>query len=483
MFFGAVESPSVRVHNVQGKRHEPSGGVTLPPLSQCICGGAPYTVGVETLDATRIGTGTDPVRASEARTPAPATLRMAYLLSRYPAFSHTFFLNEVLGLRARGLHIETASINAPDRPQNDLPPVEAAEAKTTLYLKDGGKLAALGQLFAVAIANPGVVVRGLAAVMRVPRLTLRQRGFWLFYLAEALLLGRWMRQRGLKHLHVHFGGAVASVGMLASAAWRIPFSLTIHGPEELLNYDAYHLTEKVRAASFVFCISDFCRSQLYQLTPPSEWAKFQVIRLGVDPVQLTPPERAANSRTVRVVCVGRLVAAKGHRVLLEALRLLRERGVELQVTLVGAGPELQSLQEFVDRHGLAESVSFTSALSHARSLEQVRRADIFVLASFAEGIPVALMEAMAFEVPCVSTTIAGIPELIRSGVDGLLVPPANAAALADALEALAVDPALRKALGHAGRQRIIAEYNLPLNQELLAHSFQAHLASEMETAQ
>jgi len=436
-------------------------------------------VQVETLDATRIRTGTDPVRASDGRMPAPATLRIAYLLSRYPAVSHTFFLNEVLGLRARGLHIETASINPPDRALNDLPPVEAAEAMTTLYLKDRGKL---GQLLGTAFANPGVVLRGLAAVARVPRLSLRQRGFWLFYLAEALLLGRWMKQRGLQHLHVHFGGAVASVGMLASAAWRIPFSLTIHGPEELLNVDTYHLREKVSAANFIFCISDFCRSQLYQLAPPSEWHKFHVIRLGVDPVYLTPPERTATLRTVRAVCVGRLVAAKGHRTLLEALRLMRERGVAMKLTLVGTGPEMKSLQEYVNRQGFGDRVRFTSALSHAQTLDQVRAADIFVLASFAEGIPVALMEAMSLGVPCVSTTIAGIPELIRSGVDGLLVPPANASALADALEALVLDPALRKTLGQAGRRRIIAQYNLPLNQELLAHRFEAQLEPHSEPA-
>jgi len=432
-------------------------------------------VQVETLDATRTNTGTDVVRTSEPRLHTPSTLRIAYLLSRYPAVSHTFFLNEVIGLRARGLHIETASINPPDRPLKDLPPIEAVEAATTLYLKDGRHLAASAKLLAIAFANPAAVLRGIAAVLRIPRLTFRQRIFWLFYLAEALLLGRWIRQRGLDHLHVHFGGAVASVGMTTAAAWRIPFSLTIHGPEELLNVDACHLREKVTAASFVFCISDFCRSQLYQLTPSSQWHKFHVIRLGVDPVQLTPPARTPSTSTVQMVCVGRLVAAKGHRILLEAVRQVRERGVTLRLTLIGAGPELGRLQEFVAHHDLSDAVTFTSALSHSQTLDQVRRADIFVLASFAEGIPVALMEAMSLGIPCVSTTIAGIPELIRSGVDGLLVPPANATALADALEALALDPTLRRELGRSARQRIIADYNLPLNQELLAHSFQAQL--------
>jgi colanic acid/amylovoran biosynthesis glycosyltransferase len=297
-----------------------------------------------------------------------------------------------------------------------------------------------------------------------------------------------MKQRGIQQLHVHFGGSVASVGMLTAKAWRVPYSLTIHGPEELLNVDSYRLREKIDAAEFVFCVSDFCRSQLYQWVDPKSWDKFQVIRLGVDPVLLTPQSRMTTSgisppgpRTLELVSVGRLVPAKGHRILLEALRMLRERGVAIRLTLIGGGPDLASLQEFVRRNGLDDSVTFTSALSHEQTLARLRRADIFALASFAEGIPVALMEAMSLGLPCVSTMIAGIPELIRSGEDGLLVAPANPLALADALESLAADSGLRKSLGQSARQRIISHYNLPLNQELLAHSFEARISRNSAT--
>ena len=407
---------------------------------------------------------------------------MAYLLSHYPAVSHTFFLQEVAGLRARGMGIETASINPPDRSINFLPPEEAAEAQTTFYLKDGKPFSTALRLLAILFTHPIAVLRGLGTVLTISGLTLAQRAKWLFYLAQALLLGRWMKQRGLKHLHVHFGGAVAAVGLLTSAAWRTPYSLTVHGPEELLNMDSYHLREKLVRASFVYCVSDFCRSQLFQLVAPSQWPKFHVMRLGVDPVMLTPQSRTtisgvspAGQRTLELVCVGRLVPEKGHRILLEALRLLRERKIPIRLTLVGSGSERSSLENFASQHDLTDAVVFTSALSHAHTLTQLRRADIFALASFAEGIPVALMEAMSLGIPCVGTSIAGIPELIRTGVDGLLVPPANPQALADAIESLAADPALRKSLGHSGRQRIITQYNLPLNQELLAQSFESHL--------
>jgi len=413
---------------------------------------------------------------------SPSTMRVAYLLSRYPAISHTFFLHEVLGLRVRGMHIETASINPADRPFDELPQNEAVEAKNTYYIKTGNTAKMALDVATTILHYPRAFFRGLKATFSVKDVTVRQRFYWLLYLGEAMLVGRWMNERALNHLHVHFGGPVASVGMLAAAAWNMPYSLTIHGPEELLNVDTHHLREKIEHASFVFCISDFCRSQLYQLTTPAEWGKFHVIRLGVDPVTLSPTSRShsissvlAAPRTLDLVCTGRLVPEKGHRTLLEAVHQLRGRGVQLRVTLIGSGPELTQLQSFVIAYDLAHVVTFTSALSHPQTLGLLRKADIFVLASFAEGIPVALMEAMSLGIPCVSTSIAGIPELIHSGVDGLLVPPANPHALAGALESLVLDADLRKRLGTSARERVINHYNLPLNQEMLAQTFATRL--------
>lgn len=412
--------------------------------------------------------------------PTASAVRMGYLLSQYPAISHTFFLQEVLGLRARGMRIETASINRPDRPSTQLPPAEAVEARRTHYIKDGKYKRAMRRVLGVVLSQPAVAWRGLMAVATMRGLSLGERLFWLFYLAEALLVGRWMKRRNLTHLHIHFGGPVATVGLLTSIAWQVPYSLTIHGPEELLNSSSHSLKAKLDRAKFVICISDFCRSQLYALTPFSDWDKFTVIRLGVDPLILTPPSRIRShdrpTDTLRLVCTGRMVPEKGHVVLLEAIQLLRERGIRVQATLIGAGPELPSLEAYVARHRLAEAVQFTGALSHEETLGQLRRADLFALASFAEGIPVALMEAMSLGLPCIGTYVAGIPELIRHGIDGLLVPPANASALANALECVLSDPLLRKTLGSSARQRIIHQYNLPLNQELLAHTFQLKTA-------
>jgi colanic acid/amylovoran biosynthesis glycosyltransferase len=445
----------------------------------------PYTEAtVEILDIPQVRDRPEVQSANEKT--ARARLRLAYLLSRYPAISHTFFLHEVLGMRARGLHIETASVNEPDRALEALPAEEAAEAQHTFYLKAGGA-GALLTLVSILVQHPRVLLRGLRALFRLRQMTLRERFFSFFYLAEAMLLGRWMREQRLTHLHVHFGGAVAMVGMLAASAWNIPYSLTIHGPEELLDVSAYHLRDKLMAAAFIVCISDFCRSQLCRLLPPEEWAKLHVVRLGVDPMLLQPPVRPSLPldpiRPFELVCTGRLVPDKGQSVLLQALALLHGRGIPLHATLIGGGVDEARLKLLARELGIANDVRFTSALSHADTLACLRRADIFALPSFAEGVPVALMEAMSLGIPCVSTSIAGIPELIRTGRDGLLVAPGDTLALADALEALLKDQALRRSLAASGRQRVIECYNLPLNQELLAGVFANCIQTKHGTAE
>lgn len=408
--------------------------------------------------------------------------RMAYLLSRYPAVSHTFFLHEVLGLRSLGVEIETASINQPDRPVAALPNAEAAEATTTWYVKGGSTFGAAVRVLRIALVQPAVVLRGLRAVRQMDGLTRRKQAMWLAYLAEALLVGDWMRRKHLGHLHVHFGGPVASVGMLTSIAWGVPYSLTIHGPEELLDVNAFHLREKLMQARFVVCISDFARSQLMHRLPPSEWGKLHVVRLGVtDELLQAHGDRAVND-VLHVVCVGRLVPEKGQRLLLQAARELLGEGIALRVTLVGNGPELASLNEFVQRHGLQQAVTMTGALSHAETQSVLQTADIFALPSFAEGVPVALMEAMAFEIPCVSTTIAGIGELIRSGVDGLLVPASNVDALTDALRTLCMDAVLRRRMGASARAQVTMHYRLAQNHLQLAALFRANVATQVSAA-
>ncbi len=405
----------------------------------------------------------------------PRAIRIGYLLSRYPAISHTFFLKEVLELRKRRLGIQVASINPPDRKREELPEVEAVEASQTFYVKPSGILKVAARIVKIALSNPEVALRGLGAALELGGFDLKSRAFALFYFAEALLVGDWMRCNSLPHLHVHFGGPVATVGMLTSQAWQIPWSVTLHGPDEFFDQDAFYLRRKIESARFVICISDFCRSQVLRIAPDLSDLRVEVIRLGVDcnalqpqPASLSSASAEAGAGPFHLVCTGRMVAAKGHRILLEAIATLVSSGVSVTCTLIGDGPERPALEAQCSRSGIAANVNFLGAKPHQATLDQVATADAFVLASFAEGLPVALMEAMALGIPCVSTTIAAIPELIQDGQNGLIVPPANPVSLSNALLRLAKDPQLREKLGLAARETVVSHYNLATNLDRLA---------------
>jgi glycosyltransferase involved in cell wall biosynthesis len=408
----------------------------------------------------------------DTRTDKP---RLAYLLSQYPAISHTFFLKEVLALKQLDFQIETCSINLPDRAPHLLTKAEADEALLTYYVKSGSYWGVARTLLAVLLVHPRVCLRGILAAIRLGTWDVYRHSYRILYLVEALLLGAWMKRRKLDHLHIHFGGPVATVGFLASHAWGNSYSLTIHGPEEFYDVELFHLAEKFRDAKFIFCISSFCRSQVMKYCAQLQWENLHIVPLGVDLDHFLPTPHPAGP-IVQIMCVGRLVAAKGQFILLMALKRLLRKHAAIHLTFIGDGADRLLLENFVAQHGLSSFVTFLGSLNHDQTRARLAGCDIFVLASFAEGVPVALMEAMAMEIPCVSTQIAGIPELIENGVEGLLVPASSDEALAGAIEKLLDSPQLREALGKAARIKVTNCYNLGKNTAKLAATFEACLA-------
>jgi colanic acid/amylovoran biosynthesis glycosyltransferase len=395
-----------------------------------------------------------------------ARVRLAYLLSTYPAVSQTFLLNEIRSLRKFNFEIATASINPCDSLLSQLGGVERAEEESTFYLKRAGVWGALWAFADAVLRNPLGLLRGLFYVIRMGG-----SGIRFFYLIEALMVGKWMRERGLSHLHSHFGGAVSSVAMIAARTFPVTLSFTIHGPDEFYDVRKFYLAEKIKTASFVFCIGTFTRSQLMMLSPVAQWNKLLVSRLGVDPLKFNPPQRRKSSGPIEILSVGRLVGAKGQHVLLAAFRRLVREGRNVRLRVVGDGPDRKSLETAAAQDELQSVVTFEGAVGADRVRCLLESADIFALPSFAEGIPVALMEAMAMEVPCVSTTISGIPELIRSETEGILVAPADEDQLAVALARLIDNPDLRERLGRAGRRRVEENFDLHRNVEKLAEMF------------
>jgi len=397
-------------------------------------------------------------------------------LSSYPAISHTFFLNEIATLKKYGFVIDVASINRPRYEPHQLTDTVVDSIATTFYVKDGKPFSTCLLLLAIILTRPLVVSRGLRAVLQLGVREPRAALYSLFYLAEALILGDWLRRRGHTHLHIHFGGPVSTVGMLTSLAWQVPYSITFHGPEEFYEVEKSHLRQKIEHASFVLCISDHCRSQLMKISAPEHWNKLHLVRLGVDAHLFKPNPKRSVDGEVEIICVGRLVADKGHLVLLRALLRLVSSGFKVHLRIIGEGGERCRLESFIRDNRLDNSVTLEGALNHETTRRLLAQADIFALASFAEGLPVSLMEAMAMEIPCVSTYIAGIPELIRPEIDGLLVPASSEESLVEALTRLLRDAELMRSLGRSGRQRVLELYSLDDNVRLLADTFRVHIA-------
>lgn len=394
---------------------------------------------------------------------------LAYLVSRYPAVSHTFILREVMGLRELGMRVEVASINSPDRSSEQMSPDERDEARRTYGIKQHGLIGAMTALLWMLLTRPIGLARTLLQAIGMGRGF--KRLYALAYAVEALMVVRWMERRKLRHLHVHFGNAAATVGMLVKSLSGAGLSVTIHGPDEFDDVPGQLLREKVACADRMVCISQFARSQLMRISPPAHWHKLQLCRLGVDPAQFRPRTDPRAAGPIRLLCVGRLTPAKGQVLLLQACAELRHLDIAFALTLVGDGPDLARLKDGVRRFGLQESVHFTGPLNQLQVREELARADIFVLPSLAEGIPVVLMEAMACGLPCLSCPVNGIPELIEHGRSGLLAAPGDATALTEQLLRLIEDSGLRQSLGVAGRMQVEQRFQQRKNIAALAVIF------------
>jgi glycosyltransferase involved in cell wall biosynthesis len=405
-------------------------------------------------------------------------MKIAYVCSLYPAISKTFILREVAALRALGLDVQPFSIRR-SPPGQLLTEAERREAERTFAILPVRPLALAAAHAALLAAAPRRYARALRqALWRRPP-GLRAALWHLFYFAEAGVLARELQRRGIEHVHAHFANAGGSVAQLAALLCGRSWSLTLHGHADFSNPAAVGLVDKVRSARFVVCVSAFGRSQAMLHCPPAEWAKFHFVRCGLDTERFPPPPARGTAaapspapRPLQLLSVGRLSVEKGHRFLVEALALLARRGVPAVCTLVGNGPERAALEELSKSLGVAERLVFAGAVGQDRIQEFYERADVFVMSSLSEGLPVALMEAMAKQLPVVAPRITGIPELVESGVHGLLFPPACPEALADAIASLAqLDGRARERMGIAGRERVLREFDVRVTAPALFEVF------------
>ena len=403
-------------------------------------------------------------------------MKLGYLVSQYPARTHTFVLREVRALRSSGIDVCVVSVRSCDRPVAELSADEAEEAMRTFSVLGAGRLHALMANLRVLCRHPLGYLRGLLHAWSLSRGTPKLVARYTFYFLEAVVAGDYFERQQVEYIHTHFSSTVL---LILARIFRVRYSLTLHGPEEFADVAGFHVAEKVAGATFVATIAQYGMSQVLNASDPAYWQKVVVLPLGVDVDAYrrgsSPPRE--HGEPFQLLSVGRLAAPKGYAILIAAVALLRERGRNVRLTLVGEGPQRALLEELIARHGLGDVVRLTGALNHERVMDYYQASDAFVLSSFLEGVPVVLMEAMAMELPCVATWVTGIPEIIESGLEGLLVPPASASAIADAVGRLMDDPAAARQLGSAACRKVAARYHLERNVARLADEFRSRLAS------
>jgi colanic acid/amylovoran biosynthesis glycosyltransferase len=422
-----------------------------------------------TVSASLAQDGLSPKQFRTKGTPSPEAkkLRLAYLTGQYPRATDTFIQREVETLRSLGYHVQTFAVRKP--PEIENVGVEAVGERTsTIYL-----LPPVGLLRAHVAQLLSAPLRYFSAMMLAAKTCppgVKAVGRQIAYFAEAVMLARLMKQHSLSHLHNHFADSSCSVAAIAAELGGFTFSFTMHGPAEFYEPKLWWIDEKVRRALFVNCISHFCRSQAMVFAQVDCWKKLRIVHCGVDPNLYELRKHAGKGR--RLLFVGRLVAAKGLPILLEAVATLE--GTELQVA--GDGPDREMLEDMARSLGLANRVSFLGYQSQTQVRELLKQTDVFALSSFAEGVPVVLMEAMAAGIPVVATRIAGIPELIHHEESGLLVSPGDAAGIAIATRQLLEDPELRNRYAAAGRKQIEREFNINMETRWLATILTSALA-------
>lgn len=396
---------------------------------------------------------------------------VAYLVSEYPTVSTTFILREVRQLRKKGLHIEVASINESTPPKDGWPDEEQQEFNSTFFVKKQGYTRAFFSLVKVTLFHPIQVLKSFGKALFFSKGTPLQILRMGAYFLQACAIGSWMQKKELNHLHVHFGNAGATVALFVHEIFRYPFSMTVHGPDIFYDSQRYLLKEKIEKACWIACITQFCRSQLLFLSSSQFQDKLFVLPLGIDTQSYLPKKDYDPKDPLQLVCVGRAVQAKGGYDLLYAFAKAIKKYPLIKLTYVGDGPELEKMKKLAEQLQCKKAITFTGALGREKTREVLQNSDVFILPSYAEGLPVALMEAMSCQIPCISTYIAGIPELIKNGYNGYLIPAGDQDQLSNAILAIKEDAEKRNTMGKKARETVMEKHCLNKNTDALFQKF------------
>jgi glycosyltransferase involved in cell wall biosynthesis len=399
-------------------------------------------------------------------------MKLAYLINQYPKVSHSFIRREIIALEKLGVHIVRYSIR--ETPADELiDPEDVKEIRKTFALLGAGILRLLAANVKVAIISPFALLRAFSVTIALGQKSRRGLIRHWAYLAEACLLVKKLKEEGVKHLHAHFGTNSATVAFLCKLLGGPDYSFTVHGPEEFDDPVGFGLEKKIKSCRFVVAVSNFGRSQLMRQSPPSEWDKIQVVHCAVNESFLNE-EMTPVPYTSRLVCIGRLCEQKGQLILLKALHQLNVDGFDFEMILAGDGEMRAVIEKLIIEYELTGKTKITGWVSGAAVKDLILSSRALILPSFAEGLPVVIMEAFALGRPVVSTFIAGIPELVKNNENGWLVPAGSVDDLVSALRVvLTAEPDELSRMGAAGAATVRAHHNSLVEAGKLLSCFEA----------
>lgn len=359
-------------------------------------------------------------------------MNITYFVNQYPKVSHTFIRREILELEEQGFKVQRVALRGWNAEVAD--EVDKEEQGKTSFILDKGIKGLVGFAWSRIVESPLVFSRLMHKAYRMSKMSERGVFFHIVYLLEACKLVAYCRTHQSEHIHAHFGTNSTEVSMFASLLSGITYSFTVHGPEEFDKPLGGHLNEKIKHAAFVCAISSFGRSQLYRWADYRDWPKIKVVHCGLDSSFLTGlPVLVPNEGVKQLLCIGRLCEQKGQLLLLQAFKNVVDSGQKMKVVLAGDGEMRPDIERFIQQNDLSDTVTITGWISSEQVKQYLIASDAMVLPSFAEGLPVAIMEAMAVGTPVIATYVAGIPELITTGVNGLLAPAGDPEAIASCI--------------------------------------------------
>ena len=392
----------------------------------------------------------------QVRTQTNGAPKILYLTTLYPAASHTFIQREISALRDLGMDIQTASIREPGD-DHMIGKEERSEKSNTFYvLGKSDVIKTIKAHTALKLTSPIRYLKTFWLALKTYRPGLKGFLKQLAYFLEAGIIAHHAKSNAVTHIHNHFGDQSANVAMLASQLANIPFSFTIHGPTELEDPYGWAMDKKIELSEFTVCISEYSRNFASNLNGGQFDHKLYIIHCGVFPDKYTALPLELTSG-LKLVFVGRLDPIKGLPVLFDALETVAKERSDVSLRIVGGGSLKDELESRAKSLG---GVEFLGYLSQQDVAKEIEKADALVLPSFAEGLPVVYMEALASARPAIATNVAGVSEIIVNDETGILVEPGNPDMLADAILKLANNPESRKKMGMTGRKRVAEEFDV-----------------------